>query len=138
MKRDKLIGRLGGHGVIHGHALLLLVGVLRGVKRVCDAREDLGRQRDGPLNHGTGKGWVKQAKGHYHDALYVKKSRVVVWLLETTGGICPHVWGAHTAAAWPSARACVVCGVLQFLSAALEASQPISIRSTDIREIPAR
>ena len=43
-----------------------------------------------PLNHGTGKGWVKQVKGHYHDALYVKKSRVVVWLLETTGGICPH------------------------------------------------
>ena len=43
-----------------------------------------------PLNHGTGKGWVKEVKGHYHDALYVKKSRVVVWLLETTGGICPH------------------------------------------------
>ena len=32
----------------------------------------------GHLNHGTGKGWVKQVKGHYHDALYVKKSRVVV------------------------------------------------------------
>ena len=43
-----------------------------------------------PSTHGTGKGWVKQVKGHYHNALYVKKSRVVVWLLETTGGICPH------------------------------------------------
>ena len=49
-----------------------------------------GRQRDGPFNHETGKGWVKQVKGHYHDALYVKKSRVVVWLVETTGGVCPH------------------------------------------------
>ena len=49
-----------------------------------------------------------------------------------------HMCGARTAAAWPSARARVACGVLQFLSAALEASQPISIRSTDIREIPAR
>ena len=46
--------------------------------------KERGRQRDGPLNHGTGKGWVKQVKGHYHDALYVKKSRVVVWLVETT------------------------------------------------------
>ena len=27
--------------------------------------KERGRQRDGPLNHGTGKGWVKQVKGHY-------------------------------------------------------------------------
>ena len=52
--------------------------------------KERGRQRDGPLNHVTGKGWIKQVKGHYHDALYVKKSRVVVWLVETTGGVCPH------------------------------------------------
>ena len=52
--------------------------------------KERGRQRDGPLNHATGKGWVKEVKGHYHDALYVKRSRVVVWLVEATGGVCPH------------------------------------------------
>ena len=52
--------------------------------------KERGRQRDGPLNHATGKGWVKGVKGHYHDALYVKRSRVVVWLVEATGGVCPH------------------------------------------------
>ena len=65
--------------------------------------KERGRQRDGPLNHETGRGWVKQVKGHYHDALYVKKSRVVVWLVKTTGGVCPHA--TRTAAAWPSASA---------------------------------
>ena len=49
-----------------------------------------GRPQDRPLNHATGRGWVKEVKGHYHDALFVKKSRVVVWLVEATGGVCPH------------------------------------------------
>ena len=52
--------------------------------------KEKGRPQDGPLNHATGKGWVKGVKGHYHDALYVKRSRVVVWLVEATGGVCPH------------------------------------------------
>ena len=33
-----------------------------------------GRQRDGPFNHATNKGWVKEQKGHYHDGIYVKKN----------------------------------------------------------------
>ena len=49
-----------------------------------------GRPQDGPLNHATGRGWVKEVKGHYYDALFVKRSRVVVWLVEATGGVCPH------------------------------------------------
>ena len=33
------------------------------------------------MNPATGKGWVKEVKGHYHDALYVKKLRVVLLLV---------------------------------------------------------
>jgi hypothetical protein len=48
-----------------------------------------GRERDGPFNHRTGRGWVKAHKGTYHDALHVKKSRVSLMLVETTGSISP-------------------------------------------------
>ena len=48
-----------------------------------------GRARDGPFNHKTGRGWVKAHKGTYHDALHVKKSRVSLMLVETTGAISP-------------------------------------------------
>ena len=46
-----------------------------------------GRQRDGPLDHATGKGWVKGVKGHYHDAIVVKRTRVCAMLVENLGGI---------------------------------------------------
>ena len=45
--------------------------------------------RDPPFDHKTGKGYVAPHKGHYHDALYVKKSRLVLLLVEALGGIAP-------------------------------------------------
>ena len=45
-----------------------------------------GRPADGPLNHKTGKGWVKGKRGDYHDALFVKRNRVEVLLHEDIGG----------------------------------------------------
>ena len=48
-----------------------------------------GRQRNGPFDHKTGRGWVAQTKGSYYDALAVKKFRVVPLIVETFGGIAP-------------------------------------------------
>ena len=48
-----------------------------------------GSPRDRPFDHTTGKGYVAPHKGHYHDALYAKKLRVVLLLVEATGGISP-------------------------------------------------
>ena len=72
-----------------------------------------GRPQDGPLDHATGKGWVKGVKGDYYDALYVKKSRVVTMIVEAYGGITPHALahifylegGARRARRPPIARA---------------------------------
>ena len=36
------------------------------------------------------KGWVAAKKGQYHDALFVKRNRVVPMIIETLGGITPH------------------------------------------------
>lgn len=52
----------------------------------CRAR---GRQADGPFNHSTGKGWVAERRGDYHDALIHKRSKVTPFIVETTGGIAP-------------------------------------------------
>ena len=48
-----------------------------------------GSPRDRPFDHKSGKGYVAPHKGHYHDALYVKKLRVVMLLIEALGGIAP-------------------------------------------------
>ena len=48
-----------------------------------------GSPRDPPFDHKTGKGYVASHKGHYHDALHVKKSRLVLLLVEALGGIAP-------------------------------------------------
>jgi len=45
-----------------------------------------GRPTDGPLNHKTGKGWVKGKRGDYFDALFVKRNPVEVLLHEDIGG----------------------------------------------------
>ena len=45
-----------------------------------------GRRQDGPFNHDTGKGWVKQSEGHYDDAIVTKRTRVTMWLVEALGG----------------------------------------------------
>ena len=49
-----------------------------------------GRKRDGPLNHHTGKGYVAEVRGDYYDALFVKRSRVIPFIVEAMGGITPH------------------------------------------------
>ena len=33
---------------------------------------------------------MKAVRGHYHDALYVKKNSVVPFIMEPSGGIAPH------------------------------------------------
>ena len=48
-----------------------------------------GREGDKPYDHRTGRGWVKPRKGSYHDAIHVKKTRVNLMLVETTGAISP-------------------------------------------------
>ena len=55
-----------------------------------------GRQRDGPFNHKTGRGFVEATRGQYYDALVVKRSRVVPFIVETFGGVTPHAL-AHVA-----------------------------------------
>ena len=45
-----------------------------------------GRERDGPFDHATNKGWVKEQKGHYHDGIY----RCVTFIVEALGGVAPH------------------------------------------------
>ena len=48
-----------------------------------------GRPSDKPMDHATGKGWVAPRKGHYHDALAVKRATVIAAVMESTGGISP-------------------------------------------------
>ena len=45
-----------------------------------------GRRCDGYFNHKTGKGWVAGHRGHYDDALRVKKNIVCILLHETSSG----------------------------------------------------
>ena len=49
----------------------------------------LGHKSQGPLVHATGKGWVKEHKGQYYDALHVKNGIVKICLVESQGGIAP-------------------------------------------------
>ena len=45
-----------------------------------------GHPCQGPLNHRTGRGWVRARRGLYDDALYVKRHVVDLVLHETIGG----------------------------------------------------
>ena len=49
----------------------------------CDER---GHPSQGPLNHRTGRGWVRGRRGLYHDAIHNKRSTVDLVLHETIGG----------------------------------------------------
>ena len=49
-----------------------------------------GRQRDGPFDHATNTGWVKEQKGHYHDGIFNKKNRCITFIVEALGGVAPH------------------------------------------------
>ena len=51
--------------------------------------KERGRPRDGPLDHSTGKGWVKHVEGDYPDR-HAKGSRLDIILLESYGGASPH------------------------------------------------
>ena len=48
-----------------------------------------GRPMDPPFSSTTGRGFIKGSRGYYHDALVNKGNRVIVWVVESTGGICP-------------------------------------------------
>ena len=52
----------------------------------CEGR---GRPADGPFDHSTGKGWVKERKGDYHDALFNRRSKVIAFIVEAFGVIAP-------------------------------------------------
>ena len=52
----------------------------------CQAR---GRATDPPFDASTGRGRVESVNGHYHDALVVKRNKVIVCLVEASGGIAP-------------------------------------------------
>ena len=52
--------------------------------------KEQGRKHQGPLDHATGKGWVKQRDGQYKDALVRTRATVVPMIVETTGGVAPH------------------------------------------------
>ena len=73
--------------------------VFRLIKHPCSAEEKArydnlgckprGRRCDGYFNHKTGKGWVAGHRGHYDDALRVKKNIVCILLHETSSGFSP-------------------------------------------------
>ena len=46
-----------------------------------------GKAGDTPFGHTTGQGWVAPHKGHYHDAIHVRRNRVNMLLVERSGGI---------------------------------------------------
>jgi len=62
--------------------------------------ENLGcKQRGAPgqhaLCHTTGKGFVKEKKGLYHDALKNQRATVIVAITESFGGICPELYSFY-------------------------------------------
>jgi hypothetical protein len=73
------VGHLHAFGSTEEHYRVLILG--------CKER---GRKSDGPFVHKTGRGWVKAQQGHYYDALFRKRSRVVPIIIEATGGITDH------------------------------------------------
>ena len=52
--------------------------------------KERGRPRDGPLDHATGKGWVKKVEGEYDDCLKTGKGICRIVLIEAQGGVSPH------------------------------------------------
>ena len=51
--------------------------------------KERGHKSQGPLVHATSKGWIKEHKGQYYDALHVKNGIVKICLVESQGGIAP-------------------------------------------------
>ena len=89
-------GYAAGRGSADGGGAPASVGHLYGFgstlekyKRLVNGVRERGRQREGPFNHSTGRGWVKAHKGQYHDAIVVKRLRVWLMLVEAFGGLGP-------------------------------------------------
>ena len=70
-----------GHHYAFGNTEERYRAIILGVKRK-------GRQRDGALNHKTGRGWVKAKAGKYAHAL-AQGARVTPVIVETSGAISP-------------------------------------------------
>ena len=68
----------------HLHGFGSTAEQLRVKVKGCRAR---GSERQGPFDHATGKGWVKERRGDYYDAIHVKKHRTLLFLVESSGGI---------------------------------------------------
>ena len=52
--------------------------------------DERGKPTDPPLNHATGKGYVKEQRGDYYDAIKNKNNMVLPLIVETTGGFARH------------------------------------------------
>ena len=48
-----------------------------------------GLASDPPFDSTTGRGRVDEVRGDYYDALAIKRNPVIVWLVESMGGIAP-------------------------------------------------
>ena len=72
------VGHLCGFGNTEEKFRLMILGC-----------QESGRRADGPLNHWTGRGWVRFRRGQYYDAIYIKHNTVVCFIMETLGGIAP-------------------------------------------------
>ena len=64
--------------------------------------KERGHKSQGPLVHATGKGWVKEHKGQYYDALHVKNGIVKICLVESQCGcdeavmrMCARLYSKH-------------------------------------------
>ena len=69
-----------GHLVAFGCTEEKLIHTIFGCK-------ERGMPSDGAFRHATGEGWVKAHKGHYHDALHVKKNMTVGIIADDFGGV---------------------------------------------------
>ena len=69
------VGHRYAFGNTHERYRMLILGTRR-----------RGRKRDGPLNHKTGRGWVRYRTGAYEDGMQ-KGARVTVLLTESTGAV---------------------------------------------------
>ena len=77
------VGHLYAFGSTEEEYSLLVLG--------CKGRG--GQAGDTPFDHATGKGWVRERRGQYYDALFNKRNLVVAFVIEggagAGGGITP-------------------------------------------------
>ena len=83
-----------GNGSLAGGGKPATVGHIYGMGNTLESKTVLvygckgrGAQRHGPFKHDKGTGYVKFQPGQYHDALRVKRTRVVLGLVTKQGGV---------------------------------------------------